>query len=216
MNLDFITYGNPTQEQLPYLEKSNFVDSSLFDELSTYKFPKNTSEATKEELNQIVDATNLVKDKDEYLNRYKTYDRHLNKYFIDGLVKGGENEEQIKELITNINEDINPLLFKLKYFHQRPRPYQLAEYYKLKLFPYKSFSADSPSFPSGHAYQGKILTEVIGNLYPKTYSFMVNLFNDIMYSRLYLGVHYQSDIDVGIFCAEKVLSLQEFRTKYKL
>jgi hypothetical protein len=216
MNLDLVTYGNPTQEQLKYLETSNFIDTTLFDELTSYKFPKNSSEATKEELNQIVDSIKLLQKNDEHLNRYKTYDRYLFKYFIDGLIKGEQDAVEVKNLIESIKNDISPLLLKLKYFHQRPRPYQLAEYYKLKLFPYQSFSADSPSFPSGHAYQGKILTEVIGNLYPQTYSFMTNLFDDIMYSRLYLGLHYQSDIDVGIFCAEKVLNLKEFKSKYRL
>jgi hypothetical protein len=119
-------------------------------------------------------------------------------------------------LVDSIIEDTLPLLIKLKYYHQRPRPFQLADYYKLKLFPYKSFSADSPSFPSGHSFQGKILTEVVGNHYPETYSYMKKLFDDISYSRLYLGLHYQSDIDVGIFCAEKVLELKEFKSKYKL
>jgi len=33
---------------------------------------------------------------------------------------------------------------------------------------------------------------------------------------LYMGLHYQSDIDVGIFCGEKVLSDKAFKEKYKL
>jgi hypothetical protein len=104
----------------------------------------------------------------------------------------------------------------LKFFHQRPRPKQLAEYYKLKLFPFLSGSADTPSFPSGHSYQAKIITEVIGNRYPKTYATMEKVFKDISYSRLYMGLHYQSDIDVGIFCGEKVLRDKAFKEKYKL
>jgi uncharacterized protein (UPF0297 family) len=215
MNLDLITYGNPNLEQIGFLQKESFLDP-LFSELSTYTFPKNSSEATKEELNQIVDYLNTLSGKEEYIKRYAIYDKHLRKYFIDGMVKGGENEEEIKKLILDILSDITPLLFKLKFHFQRPRPYQLAEYYKLKLFPYKSFSASSPSFPSGHAYEGRIITEVIGNRYPKTYSFMQDVFKDICYSRIYMGLHYESDIDVGIFCAEKVLADREFKTKYKL
>jgi len=215
MNLDLITYGNPNLEQVGFLEKESFLDS-LFTELSTYTFPKNSSEATKEELNQIVDYLNTLSGKEEYINRYRMYDSSLRKYFIDGMVKGGENEEEINKLILDILSDITPLLFKLKFHFQRPRPYQLAEYYKLKLFPYKSFSASSPSFPSGHAFEGRIITEIIGNRYPKTYSFMQDVFKDICYSRIYMGLHYESDIDVGIFCAEKVLNNMEFKTKYKL
>jgi hypothetical protein len=215
MELDDITYGNPNNIQLKYLEQESYLDK-LFQELSTYTFPKNSSEATKEELNEIVDCIKTLDGKDEFIQRYKSYDRGLRQYFISGLVKGGEDEKQVSELVNSLIEDTLPLLTKLKFHFQRPRPYQLAQYYKLKLFPFPTMSADSPSFPSGHAYQGRILTEVIGNRYPKTYAFMQKVFNDICYSRLYLGVHYQSDIDVAVFCADKVLADKEFKTKFKL
>lgn len=215
MTIDDITYGNPTIEQLPYLSKKTFVDE-LFVELSKYTFPKNSSDATKEELNQIVDYTQSLKGKNEFLDRYRAYDRGLISYFERGLTQSGDDFETLKILINDVIQDTLPLLTKLKYHFQRPRPYQLAEYYKLKLFPYKTFSGDSPSFPSGHAYQSKILIEVIGNRYPQIYSYLQSLFDDISYSRIYMGVHYQSDIDVAIFCAEKVLAMNEFKVKYKL
>lgn len=215
MNIDDITYGNPTIEYLDYITSDSYLDS-LFGELSQYTFPKNSSEATKEELNQIVEYINTLKGKQGYIDRYLSYDKHLSRYFIDGLIKGGENEQEVKELVTSIIDDSKPLLTKLKYHFQRPRPNQLANYYKLKLFPFTSVSASTPSFPSGHSFQAKLLTEVIGNRYPKTFSFMQDVFKDICYSRVYLGLHYQSDIDVGIFCAEKVLATKEFKEKYKL
>jgi len=215
MELDDITYGNPNTIQLKYLKEVNYLDS-LFEELSTYTFPKNSSEATKEELNEIVDCLKTIEGKDEYIQRYQSYDKSLSGYFKHGLIKGGEDEKKVIELIDSIVQDTLPLLTKLKFHFQRPRPYQLAEYYKLKLFPLPTISSDSPSFPSGHAYQSRILTEVIGNLYPKTYAFMQKVFNDICYSRLYMGVHYQSDIDVAIFCADKVLANKEFKAKFKL
>jgi len=215
MNIDDISYGNPNLEQLKYLSTNNYLDV-LLEDLYTYTFPKNSSEATQEELNEIVTYINTLKGKQDYIDRYMIYDKHLKNYFTDGLIKGGENEEEVKKLIIDIYEDTKPLLLKLKFKFQRPRPNQLAQYYKLKLFPFKSVSADSPSFPSGHAFQTRLLTEVIGNLYPKTYSFMQDVFKDICYSRIYLGLHYQSDIDVGIFCADKVLKNKEFKEKYNL
>jgi hypothetical protein len=209
MNLDEITYGNPNRKQLSYLNKESYLDV-LFEELKSYTFPKNSSDATKEELNQIVDATNLLASEEIYQKMYLTYDAHLVRFFKDGLVKSGEDEEKIDKLLNRLVEVTKPLLTKLKFNFQRPRPYQLAEYYKLKLFPFESRSADSPSFPSGHAYQGRIITEVIGNVFPQTYSAMQKIFEEICYSRLYMGLHYQSDIDVAIFCADKVLMNKEF------
>jgi hypothetical protein len=218
MELDNITYGNPNTDQLPFLTKESYLDY-LFGELSLYTFPKNSSEATKEELNQLVDyleTMELDENKNLYLNRYKAYDKNLKKYIIEGLVKGGHDEQRVNNLVHNLIEDTKPLLIKLKYHFQRPRPYQLAEYYKLKLFPFESSSANSPSFPSGHTFQGRIITEVIGNVYPKTYSFMQALFDDISYSRMFMGLHYQSDVDSAIYCADKVLESIEFKEKYKI
>jgi hypothetical protein len=218
MNLDLITYGNPTQNQVQSLTKESYLDN-LFDDLRNYTFPKNSSEATKQELNQIVDALNDMQDPENqsaYLNRYRAYDGNIKAYLKSGLIKSGIDEQEVVDLVENISEDITPLLLKLKFYHQRPRPYQLAEYYKLKLFPFGSHSSHSPSFPSGHSFQAKIITEVVGNHYPKMYSFLQDLFEDISYSRMYLGLHYQSDLDVGIFCAEKVLKNAEFMKRYKL
>ena len=84
--LDSITYGNPTQEQVQDLKREGLVDE-LYQELVTYTFPVNTSEATKEELNQIVDYINLVKDKEGYLKRYKAYDRNLRRSFSEFIFK---------------------------------------------------------------------------------------------------------------------------------
>jgi hypothetical protein len=215
MNLDSVTYGNPTQEQLAYMGKETYLDY-LFDDLVPFRFPKNSSEATKEELNDIAEGIEKLKNSENHMKWYRIYDRGFKSYFIDGLKKEGIDEKEATELVNSVVEETKPLMMKLKYYFQRPRPHQLAEYYKLKLFPFESKSADSPSFPSGHAYQGKILTEVIGNRYPSLYANMQVVLSDICYSRVYMGLHYQSDIDVGIFCAEQVLTDLTFMGKYKL
>jgi len=218
MNLDNITYGNPNQNQLDDLQRESYLDS-LLPMFAEYTPPLNSSEATKQELNVIVDYINSMNEEENktlYFNRYKLYDKSLSDFVKNGLIKGGQDQLATNKLIDSIIYDIKPLLLKLKYHFQRPRPYQLAQYYKLKLFPFPSESADTPSYPSGHAFQGKVITEVVGTLYPSTYSFMKNLFDDICYSRLYLGLHFQSDIDMGILFAEFVLESEEFRSKYQI
>jgi hypothetical protein len=215
MNIDEITYGNPNQEQIKYLKAESYCDVLLKD-LATFTFPKNSSDATKEELNYLVDCIGNMQNREEFQKKFITYDRFLFRYFIDGMIKAGEDKEVVSQLVMDIAEDTKPLLIKLKFHFQRPRPYQLAQYYKLKLFPFHSITSDSPSFPSGHAFQAKLITEVLGNRYPQSYAFMQDAFMDISYSRIFMGLHYQSDLDVGIFAAEKVLELKEFKVKYKL
>jgi hypothetical protein len=92
----------------------------------------------------------------------------------------------------------------------------LAHYYKLKLFPYESRSADSPSYPSGHAFQAKLICHVLGNHFPHKYEFFEKLSRDIELSRLYLGVHYPSDIDFSLYMAEEILKDKDFKAKYGL
>lgn len=213
--IDQITYGTPTMEQFHKINKQTYLDA-LYPELIKYGYPKNSSEATREELNQLVKYTNDLEHDSDWKKRYLVYDRALLKYFKEGLTEDVAILNKINELVDSVIADSEPLLLKLKYHFNRPRPRQLASALKLKLFPFTSFSDNSPSFPSGHAFQSRLLLEVIGNAYPKSYNSLKKLHEDICYSRLYMGLHYQSDTDVAIFCAEKVIEDREFKIKYSL
>ena len=88
--LNQVTYGNPTYEMKILLEKKCLV-GDLFEELSREPYPKNDSEATKQELNEIVGA---LKDLDTMnptlLRRYINYDRALIPY-IENILKADPN-----------------------------------------------------------------------------------------------------------------------------
>jgi hypothetical protein len=212
--LDSIVYGNPSRDYLPYLEATSFLDKH-FDQLSEFTFPRNSSKATREELNRLVDYINDVSQSPDILKRYQSYDFELEKTFANLAMKMKMSEELIN-MVDQLFDDINPLLIKLKMHFQRARPYQLAYAYKLKLFPYRSMSADTPSYPSGHALQAKTICYVLGNHLPEHYEFFENLANDICYSREYLGLHYPSDIDYSILCFETIIKDKEFKVKYKI
>jgi len=212
--LDSIVYGNPTMEQLPFLEASSFLDKH-FEPLSKFSPPLNSSKATREELNILVDYTKTITQKKEILQRYRTYDCDLEKVFADICIKFNL-EEDIIVLIDQLFDDINPLLIKLKMHFQRPRPYQLSHAYRLKLFPFNSSSSNTPSYPSGHALQSKIICYVLGNHLPEHYDYFESLANDICYSREYLGLHYPSDIDFAILCYETIIRDKDFKVKYKI
>ena len=121
---------------------------------------------------------------------------------------------KLEKVVREIHDDIIPLIVKLKFTYNRPRPYQLSFFKGLKLYPFKSATADSPSYPSGHAYQAKIYAEVLGNIYPKFYKALNDLANDIAWSRLYLGVHYPTDTEFALYMADIVLKHPEFRKKF--
>lgn len=215
MNLDLIAYGNPNQNHVSWLNKESYLDT-LFAELTHFTFPKNSSEATKEELNYLINRIKETQADKEKQKLYQTFDIYLDEYYIKFLSQYDIPREKVEPVIESIHDDIKPLTVKLKYFFQRPRPFQLAYYYKLKLMSFMTLGADSPSFPSGHAIESKVLSEVLGNMFPQLYAPLSKIADEVCDSRIGLGVHYQSDVDVGIYVAEKICETKEFMIKYQL
>lgn len=212
--LDTIIWGNPSLNDKKYLEQESSFDKHI-PKLKDFSFPKNSSKATREELNQLVDYVNALKEDEDYLKRYVGYDFSLERVLAQVIVEQdlGDNGVQI---IDSLLDESLPFLYKLKYYFQRPRPYQLAAYYKLNLFPFKSNSAQSPSFPSGHTFQASLICYVLGNHYPDKYDYFERLAKDIELSRLYMGIHYPSDNDFALYCVETIIKDKEFKQKYSL
>jgi hypothetical protein len=212
MNLNEVTYGNPTKEQYRHITKRCMVDT-LFDKLKENSFPDNDSEMVKDELNEIVDYLKVMDDEENetFLKRYKSYDRNLIQTINATFLKKGIDTT---ELTLDVIKDIENLVYKLKFYFQRPRPNQLAQYYKLKLFPYNTYVGNTPSYPSGHTLQAFVILSVIANLHPKENSFCKEMIDDIAYSRLYMGVHFPSDNDFAKLVGEEILKQPEFAKKY--
>lgn len=215
LNLDALVYGNICREDIDFLNEQTYLDV-LFSELTTYSFPKNSSNTCKEELNDVVEFTNELLSDEQSLPRFQRYDSDLNGTLIAFLMKYRVKKEDAVNLVNAINRDCLPLLMKLKYYFQRVRPYQLAYYYKLKLLPFVSYSSNSPAYPSGHALQSQLFAKVVGDKYPSLYKIVHAFAKDIQMSRMFMGLHYQSDIDYSLVIAEKIYENKEFKLKYQL
>lgn len=214
MEINEITYGNPSIEQKRLIESKGIVDD-LFVKLKQEVCPLNDSELVKDELNEIVESIDTISEPDniEYLKRYKSYDRSVIQV-INTVFK--QKNIDVEELTLSISNDISGLIAKLKYYYNRPRPNQLANYQKLLLFPYKGYSSDSPSFPSGHSVAGYVILNVIGCKFPSHYNFCKEMIEDIMYSRIHLGLHYPSDNDFSKVIGREILKHKEFTKKYEI
>ena len=209
-----LAYGNPNRTLLPYLNQESYLDS-LLDELKGYDYPDNNSQFVIDEINDLITKTNSVTDNAEVQEAFKIYDTGFEKYIADTFSTVGV-EEDILAILMEIRKDITPLIVKLKYHYQRVRPNQLACMLKMPLYVYKSLSADTPSYPSGHALQAKLYCEVLGNRYPEYYKKLQDLAQNIADSRLYMGVHYPSDCEFALYIAETVLKNADFKRKYQL
>lgn len=212
--LDSITWGNPTLQQKEYLDKKSIFDKHI-PKLIDFSFPKNSSKATREELNQLVDFTKQLRGNEQYEKRYSSYDVSLERTLAQVIMEHDLGEKGI-EMIDSLVDETIPLTLKLKFYYQRPRPYQLAQYYKLNLFPYSTITGNSPSFPSGHTLQSALIFYVLGNHFPDKFDYFERLAKDIELSRLYLGLHYPSDNDFALYCVEMIIKDKEFKQKYSL
>lgn len=217
--LNKVTYGNLSEYHLDILKQNCLADEVIPILDKTYgsqlDFPLNNSETVKQELNELVEKVRSIFDESnsEHFARYKRYDRNLKQSIISAFTVKGMD---IEEIFDSINDDISSTIIKLKQKYQRPRPYQLAQYYKLKLFPYDTFSGHSPSYPSGHTIQAYVILNIIGNKYPKSYGFCKQFITDIADSRVYLGLHYPSDNDASYLIGQEILKLKSITDKYKI
>lgn len=211
MELNEIIYGNPNKNQLLYLTAETFLDS-LLPELKSFPPNSNDDENTATELELIKTHVTVLSQTTDDITKALTYDASFEKYIVEKLGEYDSVEQDIVEL----HKDIMPLCMKLKFNYGRIRPFQLASLKKLDLVPFKSYTSDSPSYPSAHAFQAKVYAEVLGNKYPKFYRALQTLAEDIAKSRTHLGVNYPSDVEFGIYCADVVLNHPDFRKKYKL
>lgn len=213
--LDTITWGNPSQKHLPFLEPDKSPLEKHIPQLIKFTFPKNSSKACREELNELVDCVEALKNDEAALKRYKSYDENFTKVMAQVIIEQNLGEKGA-EIVDKIIDETVPLIMKLKFYFQRPRPYQMAEYYKLKLFPFYSRSAASPSYPSGHALQARLICNVLGNHFPDRFDYFESLATDIQYSRIYMGLHYPSDTDYALFIADTIMRDKEFKAKFSL
>ena len=212
--IDEIEWGNPTHHARELLAKKSIFDKHI-PTLVNFSFPLNSSKVTQEELNQLVDYSKEISNNVEFLNRYRFYDQSLERTFAQ-VVIDNQLDDNAVNVIDSLLDETLPLIAKLKFHYQRPRPYQLAKKYKLRLFPYESITANSPSFPSGHTLQSALICHVLGNQYANKYEYFDKLAKDIQYSRLYLGLHYASDNDFSLYCVELMTKDKEFIAKYNL
>ena len=215
LNLDALKYGNARREHIELLNTTNYLDK-VFTDLTQYAFPANSSNTAKDELNSVRECIDELSQEEKIQKRFYDYDEGVVIMFLKYLVSKGATKDEAESLINALNYDVLPIIFKLKYYFNRVRPYQLAFYYKLKLFPFTSYSDGSPSYPSAHAVQAYLFAMVIGDKYPQLYQHVTKFAQDIAISRIYMGLHYQSDVDFAYIVAQKIYDEKEFKLKYKL
>lgn len=217
--LDEIQWGNPTREIMPLLQ-SNFgpLDNLIPQLIQNNPCPANSSKLCREELNMLMEYLYFAAKDKEYQSQLRLLDSSLEQLFEHIIIQEGMDKEkpEVFDTVDCLFDETYPFLFKLKYHFQRPRPYQLGKAYKMKLFPFSSGTANTPSYPSTYALQAKLISYMLSTMFPDKIDYLENVCQDIIKSRLYLGVHYPSDIDFSMLIFDKIIHDESFKKRHGL
>ncbi len=104
------------------------------------------------------------------------------------------DEEEIRGIVA----DLVPAIMRMKYRFNMPRPWQVAPAYGLSLLRLQSDSAETPSYPSGHAIQAAVACGVLSARNPFAARALDQAAEEIGESRLALGLHFPIDVLVGL------------------
>ena len=156
--------------------------------------PTNDSETTKKELVYLAKLTKSVSS--AQLDLIKLVDEEPNDLFHKTMKN--LDVEFPKEIFDRSWNIIKPAIMNLKYMHNRPRPYQLAEKYGLNIKLRDSKTAQTPAYPSGHTAYTALSAYILAAKYPQ---FAEHFFDKIQaagMARMLMGVHYPSDNEASM------------------
>jgi len=156
---------------------------------------KNSSRETFKDLLNIekIVSNEDVKKPDNVKNYFKDYFTDMELDYPDVEVK-------------EIMKDVKGIIYNLKYNYNRPRPSQIAKSYGLKFHGKPLKTANTPSYPSGHAIQGTLVSRFLADKHPAHADDIIKLGDDITKSRLIAKVHFLSDSTFGVSIGEALFN----------
>lgn len=140
---------------------------------------------------------------------FKKVDVDITNEYMKIISNETQTQSQTDLLLMIHNLSLYIFIISNKLYYNRKRPYQLGIVDKNKIL--KSKTSNNPSYPSGHAIQSYVLSELLSKKYPNKKQELYDLAEKISLSRVKGGVHFPSDIKFG-----KKLALQYVNSQYKM
>ena len=122
--------------------------------------------------------------------------QRLDEHILENLASGRtEGQTQMWRLISNAGSTVTTYLLNLaiKKLVKRPRPF-ITDVHLVPVY-----RPDEYSFPSGHTSSAFSAVTSLSRVYPKWYVIAPSFLwaSAVGYSRMYLGVHYPTDVTSG-------------------
>ena len=185
----------------PKHKKRMGIETKLFPsnpKLTITPPPANDSNETRTELFKLLAYNDGVIDRkmvEEYDDMTKPFMELIEKHNID------VTEDDLQQII----DEGAKFTLKIKYKYNRPRPYQIAEHYGIEDFKrHKLDTAKTPSYPSGHALQGRLIGLILTDKDPKHQNQYMAVSQRISDSRIMARAHYPSDKEYGEKLADEL------------
>ena len=193
-------FGEVAPEKIKEAEKTSVL--LVLEEVEYKPYFNNASVEAGNELKEIAQAQ---ADMPEW--HQGEYAERLDKDFL-GLFKDYAQENDLKfdeAYLNDILKDISPFILRAKLFYDRPRPYQINEHHAVDLKVFDSETAGTPSYPSGHALQGRLLYRLLEKDNPTHSAQLKEISDRISRARILRGLHFPSDNEFAHEIVEKYL-----------
>ena len=160
--------------------------------------PTNDSNETRTEIFKLLAYNNGVIDRkmvEKYDDLIKPFMELIEKYNVD------VSEDDLEQII----DEAAKFTLKIKYKYNRPRPYQIADHYGIEDFKrHKLDTANTPSYPSGHAMQGRLVALMLSEKDPYNENQYMEISKEISDSRIMARAHYPTDKEYGEKLADEL------------
>ena len=186
-----MVYSSDIKEK--HQKKMNSAGILISEEVSIphKPFPEKASRKPRNELQWLLNYNDGIIDR-KITKEGDDVKKVFKKYCEDNNLKYNE------DYYNKILKESQRIILKLKYHYNRPRPYQIAEFYGIPDFKIHNLdSAKTPSYPSGHTTQAHLIAELLGKEYTGHYVNLKKLADYISESRLMARAHYPSDCRFG-------------------
>ncbi len=161
-------------------------------------YPNNCSE-----INVMMNDYILKRNKFDIDFFYLT-DVDLVKPFQDILKENEMNKEEMQKIITS--SEIIDIIMTYKNVYNRARPSQIAPNIinKENGNLLNSLTADTPSYPSGHAFQSYYLGKILSQKFPERKEEIMKIAKRCGDIRIIGGLHYPSDRDFAYWLVDNM------------
>ena len=194
-----------TKRKAPKIEYTNEMFSEGAKHIILRAFPKNSSFETAKEMLIVQAATGRM---DEFMqnsiNKHDNDPAYAVKVYME--VFGLEYDA---DFIEKVILESSEYVLQQKYAFNRPRPRQLSDVFKISFDIASSKTAKTPSYPSGHSTQSRLIAEIYAEKYPQHRRNLLLAADECGYGRIMAGLHYPSDHKAGVMLAKRLFSMMK-------